>query len=263
MTCTGMGVVTALAAVLALAACTAATTELPGTPTTSSSRAATAVPTPTATSFPPGPSPAPSADAAAIRRAFGSGCASTTESMPRTSFTASIGDVDGDGRADTEWALIGTRGMRWGVTTASGATVSHTIAYASGGSRSVSIGTLSSGQTVALPSDGHTSNLYVLRDCRWVAPEVAGTKRPFEFSTPYGDPFDAVGGACVGGRLYQVYSDPTASGAERSGVRATISSDDRTVTTGTDRVELAAPHGADRYGDGCAPSKVLFPRYRG
>ncbi len=54
------------------------------------------------------------------------GCAPTSEQTPAGADTADIVDVDGDGRNDMAW-ITGGAGRTFGVTTASGATFSHTI----------------------------------------------------------------------------------------------------------------------------------------
>lgn len=229
----------------------------------------TSTPTPT-NSFAALPPPAPAPTSAALRSAFGQGCTSTTATMPSTKFKATIGDVDGDGRPDTEWALIGTRGLVWGVTTAAGATIEETDAFASGGSRSVSIGTLATGQTIALPSDGHTDALRVLHDCRWVTPKASGEKGAFNFTSAYDSPVDSAigtGGECVGGRLYQVFTDESTDPNQQTAVPETVAAGGATVTTAHTRLRLTpspstSSSGPPTYGEQCLPSEVLTPVYK-
>lgn len=187
--------------------------------------------------------------------------------MPVTKYKARIADVDGDGRDDTEWALEKSGGtIEFGVTTASGATISASEGYASGGGRSVSIGTLATGQTVALPTDGHVANLYVLHDCRWIEPTLAGTKHAFYFSTAYDDPPGSAGGVCEGGRLYQVYANQTkvADHFQVSGAAEDISASGASVSTGAtvvlnpDLHSDASGTNLRAYGNGtCQPSMRL------
>jgi hypothetical protein len=66
--------------------------------------------------------------AATATSAAGKGCAATTGGIPAGAMQARIGDVDGDGRADTEFM---TNNFRYGIRTASGAT--HTVSAALAG----------------------------------------------------------------------------------------------------------------------------------
>ena len=190
--------------------------------------------------------------------------------MPATRFTATIGDLDGDGRRDTEWATIPSGGMlEFGVTTASGVTVAKKVGFASGGERSVSIGTLATGQTVALPTDGHAASVYVLYDCRWVEPRSSSASSGTDFRTGYYDPPEN-GGGCIGRRLYQV--DETAPSKDHrtiTGITEHLSLDGRTMTAGTEVTFVtnaragSAPDPSERYGGGlCQPSTLLHPDYR-
>lgn len=258
------------AALLAMSACTSATVT-GSTPAHSTSvvvSAPTTVPAPTtAPLLPPvtTPTPAPTPSAASVRAAFGSGCDAVSEKMPATKYQARIGDVDGDGRADIEWATLPRSGfVEFGVTTASGTTVARTVGFASGGPRSVSIATLSTGQTVALPTDQHGAPLYVIHDCRWIEPEFASHVQGF--LTDYNGPSND-GGGCIGRRLYQVEStQPSGNQLVVTGITERISANGRTVTAGR-RITLllnedtsASQSPLARYGDGnCLPSPRLTP----
>ena len=269
----GLGAMSLIAgAALALSACTSTglTNPKPADSTAVVTSAATSTPSPTfVPSFPPAPAPAHAASAASLKANFGSGCAGTRSGMPATRYRATIGDVDGDGRKDTEWATIPRGGfIEFGVTTASGTTIATTLGFASGGERSVSIGALSTGQTVALPTDLHGAPLYVIHDCRWV--ETKFTSAPEgTFVTSYYDPPED-GGGCVGRRLYQVDStQPSKDHATVTGITEHISADGRTVTAGKQITFLQNVNTNNtslktlaKYGSGnCGPSARLIPSY--
>jgi hypothetical protein len=83
-------------------------------------------------------------------------------------------DVDGDGRADTEWIATSpdsTGGVPFGVRTASGAVFSATIMSASPIARSVMFADVTGhGEVIALASDGRQVLLYAVSACQ-IIPE--------------------------------------------------------------------------------------------
>jgi len=73
-------------------------------------------------------------------------------------------DVDGDGQPDTGWISMG--GNTFGITTASGATMSVPLDLTGGGPRSVLVENPdSTGTITALASDGRTVELLVVTNC--------------------------------------------------------------------------------------------------
>lgn len=132
----------------------------------------------------------------------------------------------------------------------------------------MSIGTLATGQTVALPTDQHGALLYVIHDCKWVEPRFASKTDGTDFITGYYDP-PQEGGGCVGRRLYQVEStQPSKDHETITGIAERISTDGRTVTAGTQVTFLTnedvntSPNTIQNYGYGhCAPSPLLLPTY--
>jgi hypothetical protein len=118
-------------------------------------------------------SPATTSSAAASSSETGSaGCAPTGDGVPAGADAKEALDVDGDGRADTEW--IATQpaadgSVTFGVTTASGATFSSVIRSASPVARSVLIADVTGdGELIALASDGRQVLLYGISDCQLV-----------------------------------------------------------------------------------------------
>ncbi len=100
-----------------------------------------------------GPAPAPA-----------SGCTPTGTGVPTGASSKQVIDVDGDGRPDTGW--LSSDGNTFGITTASGATMSVPIELAGGGPRKVLVeDTDGHGTIAALASDGRTVELLVVTNC--------------------------------------------------------------------------------------------------
>ncbi len=138
------------------------TTGAAPTTTTGSALAATGVTPPTDMATPgmattalagAGPAPTPA-----------SGCMSTGSGVPAGAASKQVIDVDGDGRPDTGW--LSSDGTTFGITTASGATMSVPIELAGGGPRKVLVeDTDGHGTIAALASDGRTVELLVVKNC--------------------------------------------------------------------------------------------------
>jgi hypothetical protein len=208
----------------------------------------------------PTPSPAATpAFAASVPTAHG--CSANGSSVPAHAETARIADVDHDGRPDTEWATMLEGGtIEWGVRTASGAVLGTTSGFASGGERSISIGRLADDQVVALPSDGHTVPLYVLRNCVWVQPRQG--RDIYQFATGWGDP-GAIGARCIDGALYAIKKPSWKStGTRIDATLVRIAPDGTSATNGpTTTVNLALK---DQEGsEACPPSVRLLPTSTG
>lgn len=142
-----------------------------GEATTTTTPATTAAATPIAT---PADTPAPTGGASADPA--GSGCAATPGSTMPTgieSDSREIGDVDADGRPDTEWIVETDAGTVFGITTASGATFSHDVTSASPAGRHAITARLGSGRWIALVTDGRQTTLLTVVDCALQVPTDA------------------------------------------------------------------------------------------
>ncbi|MCU1474375.1 hypothetical protein, partial [Amnibacterium sp.] len=156
--------------------------------------------------------------------------------------SARIVDVDGDGDPDREWADILLGGtVRFGITTASGATVSAEQQFAGGGDRTFVVGKLASGVVVAIPSEGRDSPLWSFVRC--ALHPVAGTYDPHapvgggRFVFASADDAGAVG--CLHGELDGFHSiDAGPNRATFTAVEVIVSADGLHATTGTTRTVL-------------------------
>ena len=196
------------------------------------------------------------------------GCSPTTQRMPADAVAARIPDVDGDGRPDTAWAA-GASTVTFGVTTASGATVSGSASFAGGGRRSFVLGRLANGAVIALPSEGRDSPLWSFADCR-LAPVLgrdalpgSRSTTPFVVATP-----DRGGDAtCLRGRLYSVWSVSAGSGrATVLGRRIDVTADgrlavlSRTTTALARDVRTGSAREQRFAGVSCGSAPVLHPQ---
>lgn len=154
-----------------LTACGSGPTPTATPTTTTAAGPSTATVTTTTTGSAPtttGPAPttgmATAAQAAGAAPAATSGCAPTGTGVPTGATTKQVIDVDGDGHPDTGW--ISSGGTTFGITTASGATMSIPLQLAGGGDRSVLVENPDSHGTIAaLASDGRTVELLVVKNC--------------------------------------------------------------------------------------------------
>jgi hypothetical protein len=90
--------------------------------------------------------------------------------IPAGAKARKVGDLDGDGRADTEW-ISDTPSLRFGVTTASGATRSYALPTASPQARQGFVTQLNDHQIVSIADDGRAAYLHLFVDCLWVTPK--------------------------------------------------------------------------------------------
>jgi hypothetical protein len=101
------------------------------------------------------------------------GCPSVGRGIPQGAQSKPTVDVDGDGRADTEWigtTLDANGGVPFGIRTASGGVFSSTIRSASPAARSVMFADVTGkGELVALASDGRQVLLYAVSQCQIIA----------------------------------------------------------------------------------------------
>jgi hypothetical protein len=170
-----------------------------------------AAPTTTVTASPTG-SPSPSGSGTSAPWGSGPGCPAGGGAIPSGAQTAQIGDVDGDGKPDTEFATASAYGIR----TASGATVTLPWDLAGPGTHS---GWTSHRETavVTVLDDGRTASLHAFVDCGFVASkDASGT--PYTFTLAgfgqYGtgvECTDENGGALLFGVLAAKQSDGTYS----------------------------------------------------
>jgi len=109
-----------------------------------------------------------------------SGCVPTGSGVPAGATTKQVIDVDGDGHPDTGW--ISSGGTTFGITTASGATMSIPLQLAGGGDRSVLVENPDShGSIAALASDGRTVELLLVKNCGlFPATNAQGTHYEFD-----------------------------------------------------------------------------------
>jgi hypothetical protein len=90
--------------------------------------------------------------------------------MPAGASSRKVGDLDGDGRADTEW-ISDTPDLRFGVTTASGATVSYTLPTASPEPREGFVTRLNDHRIVSIVDDYRAAYAHFFVNCGWVTPK--------------------------------------------------------------------------------------------
>ncbi|WP_029429486.1 hypothetical protein [Blastococcus sp. URHD0036] len=134
-----------------------------GDDATAAPTTATTTATTTASATPPGGSDAGGSDA---------GCPATDDGIPSGAATRPTLDVDGDRAADTEWIASSPAAdgsVLFGVTTASGATVTADLQSASPVARSILVADVTGdGELVVLASDGRQVLLYAYSDCQIV-----------------------------------------------------------------------------------------------
>lgn len=108
------------------------------------------------------------------------GCPATGKSVPDGAVTAEIADVDGDGEDDLEWYSEATVPFVYGITTASGATMTLTDTLAGPNTHSGWTARLHNDVVVTVLDDGRGAVLYALVDCAFVTP-IGVDARPYAF----------------------------------------------------------------------------------
>jgi hypothetical protein len=108
------------------------------------------------------------------------GCPATPESTPGGAVTAKIADIDGDGKSDTQWYSEATVPFVYGITTASGATITLTDTLGGPNTHSGWTAQLHNGVVVSVIDDGRGAALHALVDCDFVTP-VGVDARPYTF----------------------------------------------------------------------------------
>lgn len=208
------------------------------------------------------------------RTAATAGCASTAAKTPAGAFTGAIGDVDGDGKRDTEWAVQAVGGiLQFGITTASGATISGEVGFAGGGARSFVVGRLANGVVVAITSEGRDSPVYTFSHCAFQQLDgkdlLSGATDRSQFTLYSVD--HAGAGGCFNGRLGLIDTSPAAEKSGEVDVRyVDVSADGRHAVL-TDQASVVATgvnfdtdrKSSEHYnGISCGASPVLRPIYR-
>lgn len=108
-------------------------------------------------------------DSAAVGSAAGrTGCAANTAKIPAGANVAKIPDVDGDGKADTEYYSEGPGGFAYGIRTASGRTVRLADDQAGPGRHAGWTARFKSGPALTVLGDGRTATLHAFIGCRFV-----------------------------------------------------------------------------------------------
>jgi hypothetical protein len=108
------------------------------------------------------------------------GCPVTGESMPDDAVTAEIGDVDGDTENDLQWYSEATVPFVYGITTASGATITIDDPLAGPNTHSGWTAQLHNGVVVTVLDDGRSAVLQAVVDCEFVTP-IGVDARPYTF----------------------------------------------------------------------------------
>lgn len=98
------------------------------------------------------------------------GCPATAATMPDGAVSAEIGDVDGDGENDTEWYSEASAPFTYGITTASGATLTLDDGLAGPGAHSGWTAALHNGVVVTVLDDGRGATLHAFVECAFVTP---------------------------------------------------------------------------------------------
>ena len=178
-----------------------------------------------------------------------SGCPASGKGVPAGADSAPTLDVDGDGRADTEWIARSPApdgSVAFGVTTASGSTFTGRIESASPIRRSVLVADVTGhGQLIALASDGRQVLLYAISRCAIIPVQNAqGEQYAFDLGfTGYGTgvgcvDVDGDGTRDLAGLLAEG-STVTRTAIELDGPRATNGPSATTTDASPAQVELA------------------------
>jgi hypothetical protein len=152
---------TVVAAAMLLAGCTSG-----GTPVATPPAVAGPPTSPTSTT----PGGNPSAYSTVAPPALTAGCKATHAHTPPGAKTRVVGDLDGDGRPDTEW-ISDTPTLRFGVTTASGATFSYPLSTASPAPREGFAVRLNDHRVFSLVDDNRSAYVHFIVKCAWVMPK--------------------------------------------------------------------------------------------
>jgi len=108
------------------------------------------------------------------------GCPATAESMPAGAASAQIADVDGDGENDTAWYDETSSPFTYGITTASGATLTLPDDLAGPGQHSGWTAALHNGVVVTVLDDSRGATLHAIVECGFVTP-IGVDARPYTF----------------------------------------------------------------------------------
>ena len=108
------------------------------------------------------------------------GCPATAKTMPADAVSADIPDLDGDGETDTAWYSEAEAPFTYGITTASGATMTLPDDLAGPNTHSGWTAELHNGVVVTVLDDGRSASLHALVDCAFVTP-IGVDGQPYTF----------------------------------------------------------------------------------
>jgi hypothetical protein len=170
-------------------------------------------------------SPVPSPSVTSV-----AGCPPTPgNSVPAGAVTKATQDVDGDGRADTEWIARVNGRTEFGVTTASHATFSYEVSSASPIAEGGFVSKLGS-RFISLLSDGRGAYVHVIVNCSFVQPKDSkGAPYFFDLQDLRGN---GTGVGCVSGNLAGYLAMGDGSTFTVTQTIVTLSADGATASNG-------------------------------
>jgi hypothetical protein len=162
--------------------------------------------------------------------------------MPAGAVHRTTIDVDGDGRADTEW-ITTTPTLKFGVTTASGATFSYPLSTAAPTTREGFIAQLNDHRIVSLVDDGRAAYVHFFVNCSWVETKnYSGQPYPLDFND-FGGTGTGVG--CSFGYVVQFQATLTGSTYTVTKTPLNLNTDGSKASPGTTSTVVAGVPASD------------------